>query len=370
MSRHEAAFAATPVGLETVGVKNAGLAWADFNEDGCLDVIVTTNNPAGPDQWTQLYRSNCSLPNPTFTNVTASHAPGLANARIARPVAQSPGGLGRPEQRRPCGLHCAGHVPPIGVVQQGPGRGAPAYGFGDAGGNPVVLIDLPDLISPGSTWRVAASSTTTATATSTSSWRTTTSASICGTTMAPAPSHGGHRMAIRTVLASLRWHPLATTPPSTDFDVDGDVDFLARKEAIVDLWVNTGGSFVAGGLNVATLNANKGGRRLLRLRRRRAVRHHLDRSPNDAGVPAESGGYLHRHGCSRSSRSAATSTARPVATSDNDGDLDLFLTDTNGVDLLYPNTSTPGSISFGASTFRRRRRRRGRCLVRRLRQRR
>jgi len=65
---------ATAVGAATPGSKDGGIAWGDINNDGCLDFGVNTTD------WTvksRLYMSDCNLPNPKFRDVTGSLVPDL-----------------------------------------------------------------------------------------------------------------------------------------------------------------------------------------------------------------------------------------------------------------------------------------------------
>ena len=48
---------ADSVGLKTPNSKDGGVSWGDFNNDGCLDLIVNTD--AGVEG-TRLYLSDCN----------------------------------------------------------------------------------------------------------------------------------------------------------------------------------------------------------------------------------------------------------------------------------------------------------------------
>jgi gliding motility-associated-like protein len=61
------------VGMFMNGAKEGGFCWADFNNDGFLDLVTTSADGAIGNQ---IYFSNEAI---TFTNVTATHAAGLDN---------------------------------------------------------------------------------------------------------------------------------------------------------------------------------------------------------------------------------------------------------------------------------------------------
>jgi hypothetical protein len=70
---------AASIGLDTAGDKDGGVVWADFNNDGFLDVAVNSNDGSG----SHLYFSSGGV-DPTFREVTATHAPGLAARQLER----------------------------------------------------------------------------------------------------------------------------------------------------------------------------------------------------------------------------------------------------------------------------------------------
>lgn len=70
------------LGVDLGGKKDGGVSWGDFNADGCLDLLVNTDNNSGRSR---LYLSNCDLVNgPIFTDVTSTHASGMLNATTER----------------------------------------------------------------------------------------------------------------------------------------------------------------------------------------------------------------------------------------------------------------------------------------------
>ena len=64
---------AASVGLATTGAKDAGACWADFNQDGYLDLVVNTENPSAGSR---LFFSDAGT---SFTDVTATHAADLSS---------------------------------------------------------------------------------------------------------------------------------------------------------------------------------------------------------------------------------------------------------------------------------------------------
>lgn len=65
---------ASSIGLATAGSKDAGVCWADFNNDGYLDLLVNTESST---TGSILYFSNAGA---SFTDVTATHAAELSSS--------------------------------------------------------------------------------------------------------------------------------------------------------------------------------------------------------------------------------------------------------------------------------------------------
>lgn len=70
------------LGVDLGGRKDGGAAWGDFNGDGCPDILVNTDNNTGRSR---IYLSDCDLANgPAFTDVTSTHAAGLLRESTER----------------------------------------------------------------------------------------------------------------------------------------------------------------------------------------------------------------------------------------------------------------------------------------------
>ncbi|MEE9205602.1 MAG: FG-GAP-like repeat-containing protein, partial [Acidimicrobiia bacterium] len=334
--RAEAAFTQVSVGLETSGNKAGGLAWGDFNNDGCLDALVNTTNSIAPDTYTRLYRSDCDPVNPSFTDVTVALAIGLQANNTERGALW--GDLNN-DGLLDIAVNSSTRIEVY--FNNGPGAG---FSFGIAGAPNVVytslggglnaegmgIIDFDgdgdlDLILDNHNFGIDILENDGA-----------------GGFSHATPNGDPGGIGLPEVATSGDYAAVA------DFDRDGDVDIVARKEGLADIWVNGGGTFSANAFDQSAINTNKGGVSFCDF-------------DNDGDFDL----FWTDNGTNQAWRNDAgafVATAEPSAPPasgvdgvacgdvDNDGLVDLFLTTDSGADLLYPNTSTgPGVISFGAS---------------------
>lgn len=121
-------------GVNTAGAKEGGLTWGDFNNDGCLDLLVnTTVGGTG----TRLYQSNCNADPDmvSFTDVTTTLASGLDNLVLPRSVVWG-------DYNNDGYLDFARNTfNRIEIyLNKGPSA-SPAYSFGDASQNPNYIFD-------------------------------------------------------------------------------------------------------------------------------------------------------------------------------------------------------------------------------------
>ncbi|MEO1652916.1 MAG: T9SS type A sorting domain-containing protein, partial [Bacteroidota bacterium] len=132
------------LGIDLGAQKWGGHAWGDFNNDGCLDLLVNTRDAT---QDTRIFLSDCNSDPDliTFTDVTATHANGLFVRRLERSAIwgdfNNDGYLdfarnGNGQDGRKIEIW----------LNNGP-TASPPYSFGDIGQVPNEIID--EVVSPG-----------------------------------------------------------------------------------------------------------------------------------------------------------------------------------------------------------------------------
>ncbi|NQX92754.1 MAG: VCBS repeat-containing protein, partial [Flavobacteriales bacterium] len=72
---------ASHANVDIGGNKDGGVSFGDFNNDGCIDLMVNTSDGTNRSR---LYMNNCDGPDPTFTDVTSTHAPVLLDRTMDR----------------------------------------------------------------------------------------------------------------------------------------------------------------------------------------------------------------------------------------------------------------------------------------------
>jgi MYXO-CTERM domain-containing protein len=328
-------FTEAAVGLECNGDKYGGVAWADFDADGCLDLLV--NRRLAGDSG-RLYRNDCQLPDPQFDDVTATHAAGIATLTIDRAVIWGDvNGDGFVDFAR------SGTDDLVQIfLNRGP-TASPAYSFGDAGQVPdFELLWLAGGLNPeGLAWIDYDND----------GWLDLMIENgEAGIDILRNPADGTAEMIHATTDHDPLGLPTATGNgdfcAAADLDVDGDVDWVSRREGVwPDLYLNDGGTFVAGGDLGDAVNADKGG----------AVFCDLDAdgdfdllwtAPDVTEIWQQDGvgsGVFGATGVPAVSDCNADGV--DCGDVDNDGDLDLLLScDTH--DQLWLNDGVAGTLSF------------------------
>jgi len=321
-------------GLDLHRIKDGGATWADFDADGWLDVLVNTANDSF------LYFSNGDTP-VTFTDVTATHAPGLARRNTERAaVAGDLNNDGLVDFART-------HADLLEVyLNRGP-EASPPYRFGNGSGDPDYTLDRsrePGLTPEGlgiidydrDGWLDIL-------------------ADADGETLLLANPRDGSAgfLIVRGDVTGLPFGAEADAANGdylavTDFDVDGYVDAALRNTTLDKLFRNAGdGTFAS----IAAPTFNSGGSR----RGGNAFCDFDNDGDFDFFFTTGSGTGVN-HVWLQTSPGVFEDSGAPDVTStsvdgvacgdvDNDGDVDLFLT-RSGDDLLLLNQLDAGALAW------------------------
>ncbi len=336
LTAHAVTFTPVSVGLEAEGLKYGGLAWADFDEDGCLDVLIHLHVDGDSGR---LYRSDCNLPDPQFTDVTASHAAGLSAGIMDRSVVWADidhdGHVDFARTGRDDNLQV--------FINNGPAA-TPPYCFGDAQGDPTFHLDVLDGgINPeGAAWVDYDGD----------GWLDLMFENgEAGVDILGNPGDGTFFMTHVTPNADA--HGLPTGPDNGDYatavdlDVDGDVDWIARKSSgVVDMYFNDGtGNFTAG-LDFGAANNNDKGGVLLCDFDADGDFDLVWTSPSVTQIWQQDGvGSATFTGTALPDVGDCNADGLDCGDVDNDGDLDLFFS-CHEDDQLWLNDGVAGTIAF------------------------
>lgn len=330
---------AATVGLNLGGAKDGGMAWADINQDGCPDLIVNTNNNTLK---TRIYFSDCNLPNPTFTDVTATHCPECLSNKTERSIIfgdLNHDGLIDFARNTSYRLEIYGNRGPTAN---------PPYSFGDENLEPDVTITG---LSGGFNSEGIAFADY-----NQDGWLDLFLENHnYGIDMLENPADCSMNLFHNTPNSDPKGLPTSATDgdymATADLNDDGYVDILARKKNQNDLYIGTGNSFqMIMNIDQAD-NGNKGG-----------VAFCDFDGDGDFDIFWTAAGTTQIWEQTGLNSENFIPTGEPAASSgvtfgtnidgcgcgdiDNDGDMDLFVGDGSGTSFLFENTSSSGNLDF------------------------
>ena len=332
------------IGLDQAGRKDGGVSWGDFNGDGCPDLLLNTDDNSHDSR---LFMSDCNLPNPSFTDVTATHAAGLLNIRLERSAIWA-------DFNNDGYLDFARNDNPRFelYINKGPSA-SPPYSFGDASQNPNLVITniAGGMNTEGFGWADYNEDGWLDLIVENHNY---------GIDIFQNPADGTANFYHVTPNGSTMGLPTGANTGDymalADYNNNGTVDILARKQDQFDLWQNNGfgasTQFTANtSFNLQANNGNKGG----------VLFADFD---NDGDFDIFWGDAGNNEILLQTAPNVFTATGEPgisagvdfggrnvdgvaAADIDNDGDIDLFLADRNGPSYLFlNNTPSGGALNF------------------------
>lgn len=318
---------------------DGGFAWGDINNDGCLDLVVNTYTKS---PGTRILISDCDATDPSFSDETTTICPGCESSSRADDVERS------------ANLVDVNHDGEIDLIINGNAlvevylnSGAPTYQFGTAdfsitsitGGMNVEGLFVVDYDNDGWLDLILENHN-------------------YGIDIFENPGDGTVNFSY--VDPTSIGLPTSATDgdygSALDFDDDGDVDIVARKKNQSDFYINGGNGTFTTGVNIDDAdNGNKGG----------VVLADFDNDGdydlywtdngvnqiwrNDAGTLVATASTGDGEPWASAGITAPTSGIDGCAVGDvnNDGKVDLFLTNDTGAGYLFLNqTTNGGSLSF------------------------
>lgn len=326
-------------GLGTPGVKTGGLAWCDFNEDGYLDLLVNGGSAEAAGR-SYLYFNQGDG---SFRDVTATHGAGIVRKRAHRSAVcgdlDNDGDLdfARNEQGR------------IEIYRNRGSEASPPWSFGKtvnkkpqepnqlitsiSGGMNTEGMGLLDFDNDGDLDLVVDNHD-------------------FGIDLFKNDGEG--ELSHSTTSSKPRGFPTKAKSGDylavADYDANGFVDLIDRKEKQYDLWVNRGDGTVQANTSFdeEASNANKGGVAFCDL----DSDGDFDVLWTDAGVSQiwRNDGGTFRPAGEPGASSGIDLSAYDIddvscADVDNDSDLDVFLSASSGPSFLFFNETVPGSAS-------------------------
>lgn len=333
------------VGLDLGDRKDGGASWGDFNGDGCPDMLVNTNSNSGASH---IFMSDCNLvTGPTFTDVTSTHAAGLLNALTERSAIWA-------DFTNDGYLDFArnGNDRFELYINKGPAA-TPAFSFGDALQNPNLVITniAGGMNTEGFGWMDYNGDGWVDLLIENHNY---------GIDIFQNPANGTANFFHVTPNGSSKGLPTGAKTGDYmclgDYNDDGYVDILARKEDDFDIWQNNGPLAATQfqpvtSFNENANNGNKGGVLFADFNNDGLFDlFWSDRGDNQiflqtiGGTFAPTGEPVASSGITLPSNGIDGCAAADV---NNDGKTDLFLSDNSGASFLFlNNTPYGGALDF------------------------
>ena len=333
----------------TIGTvsKEGGLSFGDFNNDGCLDLLVNTGTSSNTALVTRLLQSNCNAnpDNITYTDVTSTLAAGLTLQRAERSVVwgdyNNDGYLDFARN-----THTRIEI----YLNKGP-FASPAYSFGDASQNPNYIITnaiSPGINAEGMAWADVNGD----------GWldllydNHNNGVEVYSKDVSGNPCSSGFNLTEGSTIGLINNNSEGDYMVAGDLNDDGWPDLLARKrDAAEDLYINDGDGTFTLNTNFSEISIAKGGVAfcdfdndgdfdiIWTFDTRNVIYE------NNGGNPLTF--TIHNEGTIAGGNTGINPTESIRGCScgdvDNDGDIDLFLTGNGGTVYLYKNDLNNGN---------------------------
>ncbi|MEN9639083.1 MAG: hypothetical protein RLZZ262_951, partial [Bacteroidota bacterium] len=319
----------TGSGINTSGNKEAGACWADFNNDGFRDLIVNTNDASG----TRIYFSNAAA---NFTDVTATRAAGLDDVIKNRSAVAA-------DFNNDGAMDFA--VNAFNRIEIWLNKGAsatPTYSFGDA-------TQMPNQIITSLTGGINSEGLAVMDYDNDGDMDIILDNHNFGIDILSNNGTGVFTQVDNAITGLPTGGTAGDNLAAGDFNNDGYVDLCVRRDSDLDIFQNNGnGTFTANTFDQTSSNSNKGSVLWADFDND----GDLDLFWSDSGtnqIWRNTGGVFAATGQPSTSSgidlTVATVDGATAGDIDNDGDIDLYITNGHSEGYLFVNTN-PTNLTF------------------------